>query len=109
MSFISHQNGKIEDALKSVLIYLEHMRKALYPPDLIRPLREVKETKQAEGDDGEQRFEAYSNSLELGESEVSVPYCPRVLGGAGCLGFLSVKLSISRFGKSKVTRCIWPA
>lgn len=64
-------------------------------------LKDVKKNKQAEGDDGKQGFEIYSNFLELGEGEVDIRSCLNVLEGVGYSGYLTVELDHSRFGNKE--------
>jgi inosose dehydratase len=63
--------------------------------------KDVKKNKKAEGDDGKQNFEVYSNFLELGEGEVDIPGCLKVLDGVGYDGYLTIELDRSRFGNKK--------
>ncbi|MEI6150644.1 MAG: sugar phosphate isomerase/epimerase family protein, partial [bacterium] len=46
-------------------------------------LKDVKKNKQAVGDNAKQGFEVYSNFLELGQGEVDIPGCIRVLEDVG--------------------------
>ena len=64
-------------------------------------LKDVKKNKQAEGDDGKQDFEVYSNFLELGEGEVDIPGCLQVLDQTGYDGYLTIELDKSRFDNKK--------
>jgi inosose dehydratase len=64
-------------------------------------LKDVKKNRKAEGDDGKQGFEVYSSFLELGEGEVDIPGCLKVLEGVGYDGYLTIELDQSRFGNKQ--------
>ena len=64
-------------------------------------LKDVKKNKQVEGDDAKQGFEVYSDFLELGEGEVDIPGCLKVLESVGYDGYLTIELDGSRFGNKQ--------
>lgn len=64
-------------------------------------LKDVKKNKVAEGDDGKEGFEIYTNFLELGEGEVDIPGCLSVLEGIGYDGYLTIELDGSRFSNKE--------
>lgn len=64
-------------------------------------LKDVKKNKAVVGDDGKEGFEIYSSFLELGEGEVDIPGCLKVLEGVGYDGHLTIELDGSRFGNKE--------
>lgn len=64
-------------------------------------LKDVKKDKKAACDDAKQGFEVYSNFLELGQGEVDIAGCIKVLEGVSYDGYLTVELDSSRFGNKE--------
>ena len=61
-------------------------------------LKDVKKNTQTVVGDGKQGFEVYTDFLELGEGEVDIPGCVKVLEGIGYDGYLTIEIDRSRFG-----------
>jgi len=64
-------------------------------------LKDVKKNKKSDADNSKQGFEIYSNFLELGEGDVDIPGCLKVLENTEYDGFLTIELDKSRFSNIK--------